>query len=99
MRLSMVSVTADGTPQQHPDWSSAAGIVGDVHLAAGGGRVLAFYRGGSGGDRLLERDVTAIGAWGREPPAPRDHGALPPGRLIVVRRHGGSTRPGQVAAR
>jgi hypothetical protein len=84
MRLSMVSLTADGVPQQHPDWSSAAGYISDVHLVAAGGRIRAFYRGGPGGDRLLESDVTAIRSWGSEPPAARSHGAIRATAAIVV---------------
>lgn len=84
MRLSMVSLTADGVPEQHPDWSSAAGYIADVHLVAAGGRILAFYRGGPGGDRVLESDVTAIRSWGREPPAARSHGAIGPSAALLI---------------
>lgn len=85
MRLSMVSLGRDGRPQQHPDWASAAGFIADVHLVRSGDTIRAFYRGGRGGDRLLESDVTAIRQWGREPPKAKDHGALPPGRVIAIK--------------
>lgn len=98
MRLSMVSLTESGTPQQHPDWSSQAGFIADVHLAFVNGRVIAFYRGGRGGDRLLERDVTQIGAWGRNPPPARDHGALARDNVIVVALQGATARPRWVDA-
>jgi hypothetical protein len=88
MRLSMVSVTAEGQPQQHPDWSSAAGFVADVHLVAEAGHVRAFYRGGAAGDRLLESDVTAVRSWGSEPPRARDHGALGEGAAITIAADG-----------
>jgi hypothetical protein len=84
MRLSMVSITAAGAPQQHPDWASGAGYVADVHLVVRDKNIIAFYRGGSGGDRLLESDVTAIRGWGSEPPKARDHGALPLSKAIQV---------------
>ncbi|HTM23400.1 MAG TPA: hypothetical protein VL172_22915 [Kofleriaceae bacterium] len=84
MRLSMVSITAAGQPQQHPDWASAAGYIGDVHLVAADGKVRAFYRGGAGGDRLLESDVSAIGNWGTEPAKARDHGGLPGSKAIAI---------------
>lgn len=90
MRLSMVSTSADGAPQQHPDWASAAGIVEDVHLVARGGRVVAFYRGA--GDRLLESDVTAIRGWGTEPPRARDHGALAGTDVIAIDLNGSPRR-------
>lgn len=76
MRLSMVHTTKDGAPQGHPDWASAPGIVMDVHLARVGDRVLAFYRGGAGGDHLVETDVTQIGQWGRVSAPSKDRGAL-----------------------
>jgi len=84
MRLSMVSLTADGVPEQHPDWASAPGWIADVHLLAADGRVRAFYRGGKGGNRLLESDVTTIRAWGTEPPKATDHGALAPRQAIAI---------------
>ena len=97
MRLSMVSVTADGTPEQHPDWASAAGIVDDVHLVARDGRITAFYRGAAG-DRLLESDVTTVRGWGTEPPRARDHGPLAPSEIIAVEA-AAAARPRAVSAR
>jgi hypothetical protein len=76
MRLSMVSLSPEGTNQQHPDWASAAGFVGDVHLVREGDHIRAHYRGGHGGGHWIESDVTEIRGWGSEPPAPHDHGAL-----------------------
>jgi hypothetical protein len=83
MRLSMVSLTADGQPQQHPDWASRPDFISDVHLVAKDGAIRAFYRGG-GGTRLHERDVTAIGQWGGSPPKAKDHGALPAAKVIAI---------------
>jgi hypothetical protein len=88
MRLSMVSITASGQPQQHPDWASKAGFITDVHLIAREGKISAFYRGGKSGDRLVESDVTAIGAWGAEPARVKDHGALPQGKVITLASDG-----------
>jgi hypothetical protein len=87
VRLSMVSLSAAGQPQQHPDWASAPGFIDDIHLVAEDGKVRAFYRGGAGGDRLLESDVTKIGNWGGEPAKAKDHGALGK-KLIVVGKDG-----------
>ncbi len=92
MRLSMVSLTDAGQPQQHPDWSSAAGYVGDVHLVVAGDHVRAFYRGGSGGEHLLESDVTAIRGWGSEPPHARDHGPLASDASICISADGAMSR-------
>lgn len=88
MRLSMVSTSEAGQPQQHPDWASSPGYITDVHLVASNGEVHAFYRGGAGGDRLLESDVTQIRSWGREPPKAKDHGALPAHKAIAVSAKG-----------
>jgi hypothetical protein len=93
MRLSMVSLSAAGQPQQHPDWASAAGYIADVHLVAREGKVRAFYRGGPGGEHLLESDVTAIRGWGSEPPKATDHGKLSSGQAIAV---GADGRPRKV---
>ena len=84
MRLSMVSLTAEGQPQQHPDWASAAGFISDVHLDAADGKIRAFYRGGRAGDRILESDVTKIRSWGTEPPKARDHGAIGPRHALAI---------------
>jgi hypothetical protein len=88
MRLSMVSLSPAGQPEQHPDWASAAGFVGDVHLVRDGEHVRAFYRGGTSGDRLLESDVTAIRGWGSEPPRATDHGPLGADQAVLIDAHG-----------
>jgi hypothetical protein len=91
VRLSMVSITKDGTPQQHPDWSSKPGLVSDVHLVRDGDKIRAFYRGGMG-DRLLESDVTKIRGWGGDPPKAKDHGALGAKQTIAVSAKGVPTK-------
>lgn len=85
MRLSMVSTTPDGSPQQHPDWASAAGMVMDVHLARLGERIVAFY---ADGGTIKESDVTQIRGWGSEPPAARRRGRIGGDQVIVVARDG-----------
>lgn len=87
VRLSMVSMTKDGTPQQHPDWSSKAGLVSDVHLVTDGDKIHAFYRGGMG-DRILESDVTKIRGWGGEPPKAKDHGAISAKQSLAINAKG-----------
>jgi len=98
MRLSMVSTTPQGQPQQHPDWASAAGLVTDVHLVKSGARILAFYRGGGGG-RIFESDVTQVRSWGSEPPQATRHGEIREGQVIVIRRDGDRVRAAAVAVR
>lgn len=98
MRLSMVALTADGQPQQHPDWASRPGLVADVHLvAADGGAIRAFYRGGANGDRLHETTVTRIRAWGSEPPRAKDRGALAWSKTIAITAAGRATKVPTVA--
>lgn len=84
MRLSMVTLGVDGTNQQHPDWSSAPGFVADVHLVVEAAHVHAHYRGGSGGERWLETDVTAIGGWGSDRRHATDHGHLDPDVTLAI---------------
>jgi len=98
MRLSMVAVDTNGRPEQHPDWSSRPGMIDDVHLVRHGAAIVAFYRGGDGGDRLLERDVTRIGSWGQNPPAARDHGRLRQSEAILIRVHDGAPSAEHVPA-
>ena len=91
VRLSMVSLSEAGAPQQHPDWASAPGLVSDVHLVASGGAIRAFYRGGMG-DRLLETDVTKIGQWGQVKTKAKDHGALARTQAIALTAKGAATK-------
>jgi hypothetical protein len=92
MRLSMVSASKEGQPQGHPDWASAPGIVMDVHLVKVGDRILAYYRGGAGGDRLIETDVTHIGGWGSVTEHSTDRGALAQTTTLAVNAKGDAVR-------
>jgi hypothetical protein len=82
-RLSMVQLSADGVPKQHPDWASPPGALSDMHLVADGKRVLAYYRGGVG-DRLMMTDVTTIGQWGGTTQKAKDLGALDAKSAIAI---------------
>jgi len=92
MRLSMVSLSEGGQPQQHPDWASPAGFITDVHLLAEDDKIRAFYRGGKAGDRMLESDVTQIRSWGTEPPKAKDHGAISQRHALAVAAGGKPTK-------
>ena len=92
MRLSMVSLSEAGQPQQHPDWASAAGFITDVHLLVEDDKIRAFYRGGKAGDRMLESDVTQIRSWGTEPPKAKDHGAISQRHALAVAAGGKPTK-------
>lgn len=99
-RLSMVSITREGTPEQHPDWASAMGRIEDVQLVRARGHILAFYRGGPDGQQLLEADVTQIRNWGADPPAAASHGPIANGEDYVVRiARDGTAHPTRVASR
>ncbi|HEY5951804.1 MAG TPA: hypothetical protein VIV40_40190 [Kofleriaceae bacterium] len=89
-RLSMVSTTSDGTPQGHPDWSSQAGAISDVHLVASGSAIRAFYRGTGG--HLFESDVSKIGQWGQVSTKAKDLGALPMSQAIAITAKGAATK-------
>lgn len=84
MRLSMVSLSEQGQPQQHPDWASAGGFISDVHLVRDDETIYAYYRGGTSGDRLERGDVTKIGNWGSEPPKAKDLGKIGAGKVIAI---------------
>ena len=85
MRLAMVSTNKQGQPQGHPDWSSAPGLIQDVHLATVGDRVLAYYRRD---DHLIETDVTKIGSWGQVTSPSHDRGALAASTILAVNAKG-----------
>lgn len=72
-RLSMVSTTSAGVPEQHPDWASEPGAISDVHLVETDGKIRAIYRNL---DRMLATDVTTIGQWGQVRTKAKDLGAL-----------------------
>ncbi len=85
-RLSMVSLSEAGVPEQHPDWASAPGQLSDMNLVASGGKIFAYYRGGV--DRLHVTDVTAIGQWGGKTQAAKDLGALAADQAIAINAKG-----------
>ena len=90
-RLSMVSINATGTPEQHPDWSSDPGQLSDMNLVANGGKIFAYYRGGVG-DRLFVTDVTTIGQWGGKTQGAKDLGALAADAAIAFNANGQPVR-------
>ncbi len=90
-RLSMVSLTEAGAPEQHPDWASAPGQLSDVHLVVEDKRVLAYYRGGTG-DRLMLTDVTKIGQWGSKTQPAKNLGALGATEAIAINGKGKPVR-------
>jgi hypothetical protein len=88
--LSMVSTTADGSPQQHPDWATQPGTIEEVHLVAAGGTIRAIYRGTGG--RMLETNVTKIGQWGQVTNKAKDLGAIGASEAIGITAKGGATK-------
>lgn len=90
-RLSMVSLTEAGVPQQHPDWASQPGQLSDMHLVADGKKILAYYRGGVG-DKLYVTDVTTIGQWGANAQPAKDLGALDATASIAINDKGQPVR-------
>jgi hypothetical protein len=90
-RLSMVSLTEAGVPEQHPDWASSPGMLSDMNLVATGGKIYAYYRGGVG-DRLMMTDVTTIGQWGGKTQGAKDLGALDAKSAIAINSKGQPVR-------
>jgi hypothetical protein len=88
--LSMVSLSQDGTPEQHPDWASAPGAISDVHLVNAGRGIRAVYR--ASGNRMVETDVTKIGQWGQVSNKAKDLGAIGKQEAIAITAKGGVTK-------
>ncbi len=89
-RLSMVSLSKDGTPEQHPDWASQPTSISELHLVASGDRIRAIFRGA--GSRMMEIDVTKIGQWGRVANKARDLGALSASEAIAINAKGAASK-------
>jgi hypothetical protein len=94
--LSMVSLTKDGAPEQHPDWASQAGTIKDVHLVATGNSIRVYYRGT--GDRMIESDVTKIGQWGQVSTKAKDLGALSAKQSIAITAKGAAIKVGATSS-
>lgn len=90
-RLCAVHVDESGRPQEHPWWASRPGVISEARLVVHGARAIAVYRGGLDGRTLLEADVTE-GAWAREAPEPRRHGAIAPDEAYGLRADGARVR-------
>jgi len=60
-----VTLSADGTPTEHPWWASANATLTDVRLAAGTTGIDLFYR--STDDVVRHLHFASDGSWGREP--------------------------------
>ena len=88
--LSMVSLSQEGTPEQHPDWASQPGMISDVHLVSAGKGIRAVYR--VAGNRMVETDVTKIGQWGQVSNKAKDLGAIGKQEAIVITAKGGVTK-------
>ncbi|HUS30889.1 MAG TPA: hypothetical protein VMZ53_20400 [Kofleriaceae bacterium] len=88
-RLSMVSTSADGQPQGHPDWATQPGAISDLHLVETDGKIRAIYRNV---DHMYSTDVTKIGQWGQVTAKTSDLGALPTTSLIAITAKGQATK-------
>lgn len=87
-RLCGVHIDAETLrPQEHPWWASRPGLIDEGQLFVRGDQVIALYRGGPEGQRLLQVDVSG-GSWGREAPAPRPRGRLGPEGVFGARLDG-----------
>ncbi|HEY5926861.1 MAG TPA: hypothetical protein VIV11_34480 [Kofleriaceae bacterium] len=89
-RLSMVSLTKEGSPEQHPDWATQPGMLSEVHLVSAGGSIRAIYRGT--GNRMYQTDVTKIGQWGQVSAKTKDLGALGKDQAIAITAKGAVTK-------
>lgn len=90
-RIAMVSATASGVPQGHPDWATQPSAITDIHLVESDGNIRAIYRGGVG-DHMYSTDVTKIGQWGQVTDKTTDLGALAANTVIAINGKGQPTK-------
>ena len=75
-RICGVTLSREGTPEQHPWWASPQELVGEILVEHVGGRLVAVYRGGADGRTIRSIDLSEQRAWGVEPPQPASHGPI-----------------------
>ena len=82
-RVCVVSLTAEGSPTEHPWWASANATLTDVRLAASSAGIDLFYRATD--DIVRHHHFAADGHWGSEPPAARVARRLRAGQSFFLR--------------
>jgi hypothetical protein len=97
-RLCAVRISDAGEALEHPWWASRAGLITEAQLVVNGARAFAVYRGGRGGNQLLEGEVTT-GQWAQERPEPRSHGTIDSGEIYGARPDGSRIRVEQASMR
>lgn len=75
-RLSLVTLSPHGAPEQHPWWISDPQTVDEVHLVPSSPGMVVVYRGGADGTTLRTVHASSIGQWGGATPPTRDLGRL-----------------------
>jgi hypothetical protein len=87
-RLTMVTLSAAGQPEQHPWWVSRPEAVGEVQLLSTLSGMVAVWRGGADETTLHSMTQAGVGSWGAEAPQPQSHGAILPSATYALRRSG-----------
>ena len=84
-RLNLVTLTAQGAPEQHPWWISDPQPIDEVHLIPTSPGMLVVYRGGADGTMLRAVHSTSVGQWGGATPPTRDLGHVEAGMPFTER--------------
>ena len=84
-RLSMVTLSEVGQPEQHPWWISRPETVGDPQLYPTQRGVMAVWRGGADEASLHSTLVNGVRQWGTEAEAPRSHGTVTDRQVFAVK--------------
>jgi len=75
-RICLVTLTREGTPEQHPWWAAPPDDPSDLQMAQSAAGMVVLYRGGADGSHVYSFVSTAIGQWGREPAHPPELGTV-----------------------
>lgn len=84
-RICLVTLTREGTPEQHPWWAAPPDDPSDVQMLQSAAGMVVLYRGGEGGSHVYSFVSTAIGQWGREAERPRELGTVDAAQPVGLR--------------
>ena len=89
-RICFVTLTREGTPEQHPWWGSMPSRVEEVQLTMVSGAAMATYRAGTTTKSIVAVTADKSGSWGKEAAPSRDLAAKTPSAPFGVREKAGA---------
>jgi len=75
-RLTLVTLSREGQPEQHPWWLTEPDAIGDVQMLQAADGMHVLYRGGAQGTELMTIVSHAVGSWGRAEGGAQNAGSL-----------------------